>query len=775
MTSFIEEILSGNFEVLNSLVGEKQKCKFTKEILDGTFVALAAPSLEGKTQSAFTFKNVLPLYFALQATEDTHETAQEIYLNYASLNAAIETYARRDLKALFGKESGLTKEQFKNISKSKLRTNGQKFFVLGFLCALVEDAKKDFLTIDEKDRKPWMQYHAERMGKDLSFEAKSIVEFRAKYRHYFDGFCLFLDEFISEPWSVFIRNLARAVGLSCIVANTNGKIANLTGKSNVNFSGVSYTIRRSIWSIVITSLGHISWEVLMKKYPTLKAKLGIIINVLEGNHREDGKLLKAFFYQGKNLEYLRPGLADFLAYAIVNDSLNLVPKYTLAQFMAELTRIMSERMHLRKSNGVKSDKGRAASLGLLFSDAYTVKLNSKSEYLSPSFHDNAFIEEHYYYLINPIDTVKSVFITFANSRTNDKKSTLVLTEDETLKWRSEATYFKQTEFMTILSSFNLLPKDKSFFNIFRIARETSNNSNNDRGASPNVFAGKSDGNRLETFVAASIIDASHHSMESNLNMFEGQQGLVLVNNFVKNLIFTNQDKFGQKISVKIKEKYRNNFDLNGYLGNLIFPFLYPENCEIPEELKEISVQNEKQVDKTRSVLIEKFVRPPDSEQIDGIFACYQKINGSSGRTLKRSKVESIRKRSCVLECKNWTTSVLYGDLEEIILKALGESKKTPEITGTKRQKKKAVENELIKKVALSFIICDKIGKPNPDTLKQFNKFCQENNVNVFKLERNDPNDSRIVIEIVEMLDKLSSEPRNICIVIELATLNEQQS
>ena len=101
MISVIEKLLCGNVNELNFQLNRKVKGQklLTTESLDGTFVALAAPSLEGKTQSAFVFRDIIPLYFALNATEKK-EKVQNIYLNYGSLNATVEACARRDLNTL---------------------------------------------------------------------------------------------------------------------------------------------------------------------------------------------------------------------------------------------------------------------------------------------------------------------------------------------------------------------------------------------------------------------------------------------------------------------------------------------------------------------------------------------------------------------------------------------------------------------------------------------------------------------------------------------------
>ena len=115
----IEKILSGDLNTLNSHLGRKHPDLLTDQSLNGTFIALAAPSLEGKTQSAFVFEDVLPLYFPLQISEDA-EQAQAIYRNYASLSTAVEKNAKKDLMNFIGKESGLTDQDYKNISRFEL-------------------------------------------------------------------------------------------------------------------------------------------------------------------------------------------------------------------------------------------------------------------------------------------------------------------------------------------------------------------------------------------------------------------------------------------------------------------------------------------------------------------------------------------------------------------------------------------------------------------------------------------------------------------------------
>ena len=101
IASKVEQILLGNEDVLKELVDGLNSERVTYDF-SKSFIALAAPSLEGKTQFAFLLKHVRPLYFALGAVEDItlSEITQSIYLNFAKLNQAIEKCANEDLTTI---------------------------------------------------------------------------------------------------------------------------------------------------------------------------------------------------------------------------------------------------------------------------------------------------------------------------------------------------------------------------------------------------------------------------------------------------------------------------------------------------------------------------------------------------------------------------------------------------------------------------------------------------------------------------------------------------
>jgi len=213
-----------------------------------TFIALVAPSLCGKTQSAFAMREMRPLYFVLnEFSVREGKKAQPIYANFDSLNKMIENVGVADLR--FMKEN----EKYKNIFESveidanyleadeksnyakveltdeesiatasaetelnspktkmeRVYTNvkyiyscvsasnlinefkHQKFFTLGFLVALMEEAEAKYDENSESElipgtKKSWMEFHAKRDGErsEFYFSALSIAE-ALKKKHLF--------------------------------------------------------------------------------------------------------------------------------------------------------------------------------------------------------------------------------------------------------------------------------------------------------------------------------------------------------------------------------------------------------------------------------------------------------------------------------------------------------------------------------------------------------------------------------------------------------------
>lgn len=140
----------------------------------------------------------------------------------------MEECAKKDVENIFkNQESDYKARMNPNLlyrltpDKLTLYQRYLKLFTLGLLVHLVQDAKANYDTLDPETRPSWMEYHAKR--KNFRFRHFSITELPLSI---FEGYCLYLDDFVTEPWAIFIRNLARSVGLRCIVTNTDAKVAN---------------------------------------------------------------------------------------------------------------------------------------------------------------------------------------------------------------------------------------------------------------------------------------------------------------------------------------------------------------------------------------------------------------------------------------------------------------------------------------------------------------------------------------------------------------------
>lgn len=95
---------------------------------DQFFIALAAPSLTGKTQIAFTIKSKLPLYFAFFRSQD-------IYKNFSSLSISLESLASIDIDK-FKVSTSEPVNLFQIYENVNLPLES-----LGFLFALMKDFK----------------------------------------------------------------------------------------------------------------------------------------------------------------------------------------------------------------------------------------------------------------------------------------------------------------------------------------------------------------------------------------------------------------------------------------------------------------------------------------------------------------------------------------------------------------------------------------------------------------------------------------------------------
>lgn len=237
------------------------------------FYALAAPSMEGKTQSAFAFKTILPLYFLLinMYLSAASVSMQEIYRNFAKLSDKFRKIAISDLK-LFQSKISLNVNDF--ISPQELvKNHGDfKFLILGFLIALIEHANENFGS----SGKCWMEFFTT-SPRNFTISPMSINEVR---RLDLGNYVLFFDEFEAADWSVFVRNLARAALIPVFVSNTNTKAIKPVERDQRSESDF-------MWALVCTHLNAMNMRIYSGMNSQNLSKMDLIA-LAAGNEQELG-------------------------------------------------------------------------------------------------------------------------------------------------------------------------------------------------------------------------------------------------------------------------------------------------------------------------------------------------------------------------------------------------------------------------------------------------------------------------------------------------------
>ena len=735
IASKLEDIIAGDFELCKTLVGiedsDRLRYDFSK-----SFVAIAAPSLEGKTQFAFVLEKARPLYFALGAGNYSSGsyTPQSIYLNFKDLNTCIETFAKDDLARILADEPS---EELKNTIKEvikegkskaekpevilritadelKQHVNKKKLYTLGLLYKLVEDARLNY----DESRQPWMEYHAHRTS--FNVIPKSISELPVNV-DFFKDFSLFLDEFRGYDWAIYIRNLARAIGLRCCVSNTNAKVANLVGKHQSIMSGAEGEF---VWSVVVTELKLSNYQTL--NYLT-NIDLGINLireNVISDEFEDDKEHFDSFFQDFKlnQINHLRPGVslavAQFINRVCMKQAQN-PEKITFQSFFSKLVQDISGGLSFRKPLVKTSINGKAANLSLLLSPSYNrqkneANLNSVTNYL----------EDHFYYLTNPSNSSNWLFLTFPSASQSVSFPLEFLKENEKYTWGAELTYFKKEEILTILACMNLFHySSESFSFILDQIFNASKTLSFDTGSTENPMAVKRDGNRLEVLATLCASHSSHHDpLENRKNCFKGQSGSNFLMNLLFNLIISCQTET-VSIDLNYTRAELGNFNIQKYLEEeVLIPFLYVSNFELPQVFQNSDILD-------RSIKMGKLTRTTDKSRIDIEFPYYN--------------LNLNQKLSCKIECKNWRNKLPLGNLLEIFKRA--EDTNMP----------------------LSITVCNEIVNAQAKTEKIFSDYCYEHQINAYRFSRL----SSSSFYLVPLSNYLSDDPLMIAFVIELNIIN----
>lgn len=675
------------------------------------FFAIAAPSMEGKTQSAFVFKRLKPLYFPLSTG------SQLVYRNFSALSIALKQYAEADLQAIKQSERYTRGTPFISASSIQNQFMDVKLKTLGFLVQLVRDARANF----EASRLPWMKYHAQRQN--FEFHALSFEDLKASMSNYwkqFSGFCLFLDEFFDSEWSVFVRNLARSIGLRCVVANTNSRIGNLVGR--LRSSGAD-SLR--VWSIVITRLDP-SDQFILDGRCGLSTSLTEICNMV--GSREEREAITFFFekFLHHHISHLRPGIAVFAAQVFkefVQKFRTDPNRINLKVFLDFVISNLCKLLTIRKPTLSQEDAAIYGNIGLLLPETFSRYTdNSDATVQDVFFKSYRFLEYHLFYLHNPQNPNHWIFYTFppVSNRTFLK----VPRGDNTqVEWKLEFTYFDKDEILGLLGCM-FIPFARPLTSILQDAEQENASHPSRVGNSPNLNAPVRSGNLLEVSAAVSVVDASHHPQNFQISSLSGQKGTVFLNNLIVNLIKNpNFLKFTRKC---IKYPTVGGFDLKrSFFDQCHIPYLYSINRE--DSIFESICA------KSPTVFVSKCTRTSNDEEIDGRFEF---------RFADNSLFEAC------IECKDYSSEIGSGMLRRVLKKALHHSPESK----------------------LSLIFCESFVERST-TNSAFTQFCLNESINVYRVKA-----IQRGFEIVPFSGsfKISRDPRLICILFESNKINNLQ-
>ena len=406
--------------------------------------------------------------------------------------------------------------------------------------------------------------------------------------------------------------------------------------------------------------------------------------------------------------------------------------------------------------------GILGSLALYMNNAY---LSSDETELTNIFHRKAYLQDHFYYIVNPVDSSKCCFLTYPPSGTVIVSTEVAQTQPQTQKqtqvqaqqaqipvltntplrlmknsettfspiftdWDTEFTYFKPEEIIPFLAC-QVIANQKSIPALMKLGMAKVNSSPLGTGNTQNLAQSVPlNGNELEVLSSVCIIDSSHHSVGITNSTFCGQNGESFLTNLVENLI--EADGFRRKNRTVVNFHERSFLNLE----RIHIPFLFPAGMKLPaffkEHLSDANGFNE------RSVNFGEYERTINGDEIDSIFKYF--VQNELGMP------PSIG--ICAVECRNWARNLLISDLEPILLKAV------------------------LNSANLSLVFCNTLGTSKAETCEAFKSFCQTKSWNVLKLRKSDNNNNKefVLERYFPEMNFLSDAVLN-CIVLELNVIN----
>ncbi len=325
-----------------------------------------------------------------------------------------------------------------------------------------------------------------------------------------------------------------------------------------------------------------------------------------------------------------------------------------------------------------------AKAGLLFPAAYKTKQPFSEE--EKMFHFHRFIQDHLYYLINPVENGKDVFVTMKASGKNPELQICHRIKPdgsnvEVIDWLDYYTRFYVDDFFSIIGSL-AIKFTSPIFLIFPEAFSANQSAPEGIANATNPEAVKLSGNHLEVASGVSVVDASQHSSENRLLSFIGQHGVTFVANVLVNCL-----KIKNMPQLPITCTFED-ANLKAWLKCITLPFLYSLN--VTNNAFDHWARHDS------SAFMSSYTRTKDYSQVDGLFKF--KHNALKGQELLQGAVE----------CKNRANEFDVGELEEVL---------------TRSTKAKA-------KLTLVFSKRFKLPERNSKAVQQ----CQDGKINIYRAE-----------------------------------------
>ncbi|NBO24522.1 MAG: hypothetical protein EBU93_04745, partial [Chlamydiae bacterium] len=611
---------NSQYDILQKMLSNQQECckqlfpsMFKEEKIisvESAFIALAAPSFEGKTQSAFITDKVKPLYFSFVGCERSQSALpQPIYRNYLNLSTTLRQLADgHDLKdlvksvnykfesGLLSRPSPLIVDEIISTTFLLSRCRTFPFWSLGFLKALAEFMKK---KSSEHPETHWMEL----LAGDIEFQYSPMSIHDLESSECFKGLYIFLDEFKSESWSVLLRNLAQAIGLKCVVANTSIKIIDFFG---TNTSSSRRENGDDGWSIVFTKLNDANEEILNSEELRLDKSIKAIYEKIRGvrslqnidDFENDtiGKFLIAL-----RVNMIRPGVCILFAEALskfVEKKMPLLPpNFSLGILADFIAKSIADVLGGCKAGMVYKEDGKLAKMALSLTRSFEnvsadIGLSQKrpddfERDIQKLCNKVTYLTDHLFYLDNPQYENSDIFIAFRPSFILRENKLIVKCKNNegswtNARWELELSHFNQNDFCTLIGCL-FVPIVDSVAYVLKKANLFNKSRPQGYGESKNENCASSDsGNELEVTVASILTESSRHPHDNRVEFtFKGQRGIDFVCNIIRNSLLRIADSndpeknMNQFFKIKILQySDKGGFDLKSFLQSCHFPFIY---------------------------------------------------------------------------------------------------------------------------------------------------------------------------------------------------------